>query len=109
MIVPGGMGGICADLASRLPKNCVKLNRSVTSIDWSLLSRDPRMMDKVKVECVVTSGNRRGHDEFEEYYADYVISTLPLGVMKKYHQELFYPGLSPPKVIAIFAITLLQF
>ena len=70
----------------------VRLNRRVTLVDWSLLSRDAHMMDKVLVECLTPEGHA------EEFYADFVISTLPLGVMKKFHQRIFYPGLDPQKV-----------
>jgi hypothetical protein len=50
------------------------------------------LTDKLLVECETSDGRS------EEFYADYVISTLPIGVMKSNHKNLFYPGLTDQKV-----------
>jgi len=42
-------------LKRRLPSDAIQLNHEVSFVDWSLLSRDPTLPDKVAVECVVTS------------------------------------------------------
>ena len=74
----------------------VLLNRRVTMVDYSLLSRDPRIMDKVLVEVADTSSGRR---VMEDYYADHVICTIPLGALRKEHETMFYPPLPQEKVI----------
>lgn len=91
--VPDGVVGILeAMIKDSFSEDTLKLGRKVTLIDWSLLSGDPKHMDKILVECVTPEGH------VEEYFANFVISTLPLGVLKRFHQQIFYPGLTQDKV-----------
>ena len=66
-------------------------------IDWSLVPRDARLVDKLVVECVATKEGG-SKTQLEEYYADFVISTLPMAVLKQCHDSMFYPGLDAEKV-----------
>ena len=50
--------------------------------------------EKILVKC---------HDE-SEYLADHVITTIPLGVLKKHHQLLFTPLLPISKIKSIESI-----
>ncbi len=101
--LPGGdvrvPAGVCAPIeamARELSTGAVRLGRKVTLVDWSLLSNG---MGKVVVEAMVNredSGRLSGGTEV--YHADYVISTIPLAVLRRCHQQLFYPGLDQQKV-----------
>ena len=71
-------------------------NRRVRVIDWSLVPRDARLVDKLVVECEATKEG--GSATLEEYYADFVISTLPMAVLKQCHNSIFYPALDEEKV-----------
>ena len=73
--MPGGMKTLVAALLNGLPPELVELKREVVKISYS--------DDLVKV--LVKDG--------EEYTADYVISTLPIGVLKKHHDTMFEPSL----------------
>lgn len=66
-------------------------DHKVIRIDWSLITRNPRVPDKVLVEC-----DFKGHKK--AFFTDFVICTLPLGYLKKHHESLFYPRLDSPKV-----------
>ena len=66
-------------------------DHKVVRIDWSLITRNPRVPDKVLVEC-----DFKGHKK--AFFTDFVICTLPLGYLKKHHESLFYPRLDTPKV-----------
>ena len=73
------------------------INRKVRVIDWSLVPRDPRLVNKLVVECEATKEGG-STTRPEEYYADFVISTLPVAVLKQCHDGMFYPGLDTEKV-----------
>ena len=117
VIVPKGVSEITNILASRLPQGCVRLKHHVKSIDWSLLSRNPRLPDKITVDCISsTSGglsstpSRICHPDSQntsnnlvstskiQINADFVVCTLPLGVLKSSHRKIFYPRLPDQKV-----------
>ena len=53
VIVPYGVGEITNRLTNLLPKGCVRLNHQVISVDWSLLSRNPQIPDKITVQCSI--------------------------------------------------------
>lgn len=72
-------------------------------VDWSLISRNANTVDKVVIECVTPEGH------VEEYDADFVICTLPLGVLKRFHQQIFYPGLGEDKVFEKIKLLLPNF
>ena len=74
------------------------LNRRARVIDWSLVPRDARLVDKLVVECEAI-GADDGSATLEEFYADCVISTMPVAVLKKCHESMFYPGLDAEKVL----------
>jgi len=117
VIVPYGVGEITNRLTNLLPKRSVRLNHQVISVDWSLLSRNPVIPDKVTIECNVggskhfssTSSNHLKNNSSRTssnlvnstkiiVNADYVICTLPLGVLKATHRKMFYPRLPEQKV-----------
>ena len=102
-----GAGSLIEAMKRCLPSDCARLSHEVTHIDWSLLSRDPRVPDKVAIECVVASSKSRR--DFRTYYADYVICTLPLGVLKHNYDQLFHPSLDEQKVIDDICFNLLCF
>ena len=77
-----GAGKLIENLAKYLPLYSVKLNHEVQSLDWSLISRDPRLPDKVAIECKVKNGSGNGIIR-KTLYADYVICTMSLGYLKK--------------------------
>ncbi len=87
-------------MSRELPKGSVLLDRRATLIDWSLLSREANVMDKVLVEASSADGEKT-----ETFYADYVISTLPVGVLRRNHKQFFYPGLDGRKVRDDVALT----
>ena len=98
VIVPAGVNKLGQKLSDLLPKRCIRLGHVVKHIDWSLLSRDPHLPDKITVEC-------RKYDELTGspsssviINADYVICTLPIGVLKSSHNHLFHPRLTSEKV-----------
>ena len=117
VVVPYGIGELTNKLTSFLPKGSVRLNHQVVSVDWSLLSRNPRIPDKVTIECNVGGSkhfssisshppeinsqrisNNLVNNPKTVINADYVICTLPLGVLKATHRKMFYPRLPEQKV-----------
>jgi hypothetical protein len=114
VIVPYGVGEITNRLTNLLPKGSVRLNHEVISVDWSLLSRNPRIPDKVTIECNVGGSKHFSSNHLKNnsvrtssnlvnsskilVNADYVIYTLPLGVLKATHRKMFYPRLPEQKV-----------
>ncbi|TRY68923.1 hypothetical protein TCAL_05228 [Tigriopus californicus] len=101
ILVPGGMVGVLEALVQDLPKNSLRFGRKVTGIDWSFHSRDPLLMDKIHVECSVQTNMG---SQTEDYFADYVVSTLPLGVLRHQFSRLFHPALPSSKVQAVQSI-----
>ena len=94
VMVPKGLSQLVAKLSETLPKDCIKLGHVVKAIDWSLLSRDPKLPDKVTVIC-------KNPGLTTTFNADYVICTIPIGVLKENHDEVFHPKLPSNKVQAI--------
>ena len=84
-----GAGKLIENLAKCLPLYSVKLNHEVQSLDWSLISRDPRLPDKVAIECKVKNGSGKGIIR-KTLYADYVICTMSLGYLKKVFEFPYY-------------------
>ncbi|CAH1405018.1 unnamed protein product [Nezara viridula] len=89
VIVPAGLLSLLAPVISVVPFHRIFLEKEVVKIEWKgELSRcDPRAQ-------VYTS-------DFSCYDADYVIVTLPLGVMKEKCTNLFHPPLPKNKLDAI--------
>ena len=75
-------------LSSQIPKESIRLNQKVETIDWS--SKSNR----------VAAFNHNDHSR-AIYNADFVICTIPLGYLKRYHNSMFIPKLSLKKTKAI--------
>lgn len=114
--VPGGVRGLVDRLAADLPDGCLRLNSRVDHIDWSLLSPrgDPHQLpDKITLEVTTTTttANATGQSGMPTsrrpispasntslIQADFVICTMPLGVLQANHRQLFHPQLPAEKV-----------
>ena len=46
VVIPGGAASVLEAMVREMPPGTVRLCRKVALVDWSLLSRDPRLMDK---------------------------------------------------------------
>ncbi|XP_026548861.1 spermine oxidase isoform X1 [Notechis scutatus] len=104
-IIPCGFMKIVEILSRSIPESVVHLNKPVKCIHWNQsISKEieqvadhneERLEDNagysVLVEC----------DDCEFLLADHVIVTVSLGVLKKRHEEMFYPPLPEEKVLAI--------
>ncbi|XP_044738816.1 spermine oxidase-like [Chrysoperla carnea] len=77
--VCNGYESIIKVLCNMLPKNVLQLGTCVTAIKWN--------SNTVFIDC------KNG----QKYEADFVICTIPLGYLKRYHQKLFQPQL--PKIM----------
>ncbi len=72
-------------LAKEVPEDTMKLNTKVTKINWT-------DKNSIKIIC---------HDSKREYEANFVICTLPIGVLQRFHEQMFQPPLPEWKVKAI--------
>ena len=71
-----------------LPKDTVQFNKKVTKVNWD--------GDEVRVNVEdLKSGKVSVVD------ADFVVCTLPLGVLKEVHEDMFEPRLPVKKTRAI--------
>ena len=91
--VSRGMGKMTDTLASELAPGSLRLGHVVKHVDWSLLGGwssqgASSTAGKIAVEC-----HRKTTDSTVLFTADYVICTLPIGVLKDCHQHLFFPKL----------------
>jgi len=75
-------------LASRVPASAIRLNERVTNINWA------GSLSTVQVRNAIT-GNT------VNYQAKYIVSSLPLGVLKNSYTSLFSPPLPVDKTNAI--------
>jgi len=75
-------------LASHIPESAIKLNEKVININWV------GDVATVKVKSVI-------YDDVLSYRAKYVVSSLPLGVLKNNYFSIFSPPLPANKVNAI--------
>ena len=94
------------NLASELAPGSLRLGHVVKHIDWSLLGGrggvghqgvgggSAAVAGKIAVEC-----HRKSTDSTVLFTADYVVCTLPIGVLKDCHQHLFFPKLPLEKVL----------
>ncbi|XP_024944210.1 peroxisomal N(1)-acetyl-spermine/spermidine oxidase-like [Cephus cinctus] len=86
--VPLGYVGVLAPLLRDLPSCSLRYCKPVSCVRWGAISDScPRAV----VKCC----------DGEEFPADYVIVTVPLGVLKHQHDKLFCPALPAEKVDAI--------
>ncbi|KAH1170235.1 spermine oxidase [Mauremys mutica] len=104
-VIPCGFIKIVEILAHSIPESVIQLRKPVKCIHWnqSVSKEIERVADHnsdspeedqgyhVLVEC----------EDCEFILADHVIVTVSLGVLKKYHESLFHPGLPEEKVMAI--------
>ncbi|XP_029449295.1 spermine oxidase isoform X2 [Rhinatrema bivittatum] len=103
-VIPCGFIKIVEILAHSIPESVVQLRKPVKCIHWnqSISKEIEQVADHnsdqteekaypVVVEC----------EDFEFIPADHVIVTISLGVLKKYHDTMFHPGLPADKVTAI--------
>lgn len=67
------------------------LNKEVRKINYDVSNTGP---DRIKIEC----------SDGSEYTADHLICTVSLGVLKKYHSDLFEPRLPRYKIDTIEGI-----
>jgi len=86
--VNGGTDAILNKLIELLPEDAVKCNKKVTNVKWSGTNV------RTTVEDLET-----GASSF--FDADFVVSTLPLGVLKDVHEKMFEPRLPAEKADAI--------
>lgn len=88
MRVKGGMTGLVAPLVASLPVGAVVYCKPVNTILWGTAGPGaPRAV----VKCC----------DGEHYPADYVIITVPLGVLKNSGDRMFCPELPAYKMEAI--------
>eukprot|EP00092_Neocalanus_flemingeri_P009081 GFUD01009774.1.p1 GENE.GFUD01009774.1~~GFUD01009774.1.p1 ORF type:complete len:509 (+),score=156.59 GFUD01009774.1:101-1528(+) len=85
VIVPDGLKNIIDTIADTLPPEVIKLGEKVNNIDWSV--------DKL----IITTDSSM-------FFCDQAIVTVPLGVLKKKHKELFTPSLGKDKITALSAM-----
>ncbi|XP_060543159.1 spermine oxidase isoform X1 [Pantherophis guttatus] len=104
-IIPYGFMKIVEILSRSIPESVIHLNKPVKCIHWnqSISKEIEQVADhneehleenagySVLVEC----------EDCEFILADHVIVTVSLGVLKKRHEEMFYPPLPEEKVLAI--------
>ncbi|XP_059177299.1 spermine oxidase-like [Physella acuta] len=88
--VKGGITAILKAIADLLPPNIIHLNTPVAHIDWSDVSKTPKLG-----KCRVTCENGR------QYLSDYVIVTVSIGCLQSGHRKLFKPELPRPLQSAI--------
>ncbi|XP_076465611.1 spermine oxidase-like isoform X2 [Babylonia areolata] len=86
--IPPGFDTILDILCKEIPKDNIAFNSSVTCVNWDL---GPESKYPVCVEL------KNG----EKHYADHVIVTVPLGILKVACDRMFQPGLPSEKVQAI--------
>ena len=97
--VPGDDVDIPKDLlsfmTSKLKNEAIKLNHIVKKIEWN--NNVSEKETESEMVCIDVEFENDAH----KFTADYVICTLPVGVLKKYHIDLFSPPLPKSKVDAI--------
>ena len=86
VVIETGLDSVVAVLARDLPECAIKLCHEVKKIDYS-------GKDQVKVD--VYDGKTETKYKME---ADYVICTIPIGVLQQTHRRIFSPELPLNKV-----------
>lgn len=89
--IPGGYLQILEHLMKIVPKESLKLNTEVVSINWA-------SKNGLEVEVIVKDGSK--------FKANHVIVTCSLGYLKKHHESLFKPKLPQEKVDAIHSLAI---
>ncbi|XP_033742490.1 spermine oxidase-like isoform X2 [Pecten maximus] len=89
--LPAGYENLLRIQMSNFEPDVIRFETEVKLIDWS---EKENGMDSVVLKCV-----ERGTEM--TYTANHVISTIPLGVLKKKHKQLFSPALPAGKASLI--------
>ena len=88
--VDGGLSKIIQLFLNALPAHAIKFKHRVTKIDW----QSDNALTPIRIFCDVDGKS-------QEYEADHIIVTLPLGILKKHHKAIFHPSLNQEKIAAI--------
>ncbi|XP_075787093.1 spermine oxidase isoform X2 [Pelodiscus sinensis] len=104
-VIPCGFIKIVEILAQAIPDSVIQLRKSVRCIHWNQLVT--KEIERVADHNSDRPEEDQGYHVFVECEdcefipADHVIVTVSLGVLKKYHESMFHPGLPEEKVMAI--------
>lgn len=85
-----GYGRLIEYFVAQIPKDSIHLNEIVEKIDYS-------NSDNIAEVAVFNNIDKTR----KTYKANYVLSTLPLGYLKKHHYDLFNPKLPLNKIKAV--------
>jgi spermine oxidase len=99
-------------LSSQVPKQIIRLNERVESIDWSSIAENDSSDDdddddahdnkECKHSQLIKVHTYNTHEKQKcVYQAKKVLCTVPLGVLKRFHRDLFHPNLPSNKIRAI--------
>ncbi|CAH1109020.1 unnamed protein product [Psylliodes chrysocephalus] len=89
--VPFGFVGVLSPLLRELPEGSLMFNKPVRLIEWGGL---PLNKSRAVAHCC----------DGKKFYADYIIITVSLGVLKEHADKLFLPCLPSSKMQAIKTI-----
>ena len=89
--IKGSLSLLINSLMKSLPSDIIKYEHEVVSIKWN----QNGSRNRVEVSCLTASNQQR------QFSADHVVVTLPLGVLKNQHKNLFFPSLNEAKITAI--------
>nr|XP_006139267.1 spermine oxidase isoform X3 [Pelodiscus sinensis] len=104
-VIPCGFIKIVEILAQAIPDSVIQLRKPVRCIHWNQLVT--KEIERVADHNSDRPEEDQGYHVFVECEdcefipADHVIVTVSLGVLKKYHESMFHPGLPEEKVMAI--------
>ena len=125
--LPHGYVSLLRPLIKALPPNCIHKEKPVKTIHWKYrVEQEQDSSDNDSVSSVINTRNPQGlaseiqsrdtsvcctpmtaknHpnvmvecESGDKYYADHIICTLPLGVLKEKHKIMFEPALPESKV-----------
>lgn len=108
--LPDGYSSILEPIRSQIPPECLLLGCPISRIDWERENGDEDKSDSDKTvkEDEASSSNCNVHANVEvscengsKFYADSVICTVPLGVLKSHAKTMFHPPLPGYKQDAV--------
>lgn len=109
--LPDGYSSILEPIRSQIPPECLLLGHPISKIDWerqcSGSNDDKSDSDRtVKEDETFTSNDVQANVEVTcengtKFYADSVICTIPLGVLKSHSKTMFHPPLPGYKQEAV--------
>ena len=91
-VINGSFSVLFQTLRGFLPADCIKCQHIVKKIQW----HQTGLIDQA---VKITYSDKETYTH--ELLADHVIVTVPLGVLKRHHKDLFEPALPEEKVISI--------